>query len=260
VLSPRHEQILGIRFFNGNVAEAVEQVSRNGGLVAAPGAPSLVNLRYDPDYRSAVSAADLAIADSGFMVLLWRLITRRRVTRISGFTYVKTLLQHPTLRKASACIWVLPTESARQKTQDFLQRSGIPASSENFYVAPKYAKPVEDRALLEIVRQRRPAHVVIAVGGGTQDKLGLFLKTNAGYLPAIHCIGAALGFLTGDQIAIPDWADRIYLGWLFRIIAEPRIFIPRLSSALALPWMIFKYREKPPPFRARSQRSADRGQ
>ena len=128
-----------------------------------------------------------------------------------------------------------------------MQRSGIPASPGNFYVAPKYAKPIEDHALLEIVRQRRPAHVVIAVGGGMQDKLGLFLKTNAGYLPGIHCIGAALGFLTGDQIAIPDWADRIYLGWLFRIIAQPRIFIPRIGSALALPWLIFKHREKLPP-------------
>jgi exopolysaccharide biosynthesis WecB/TagA/CpsF family protein len=250
----RFQQILGIRFFDGDVAEAVDQVSRNGGLVAAPAAPSLVNLRYDADYRSAVSAADLAIADSGFMVLLWRLITGQRVTRISGFTYIKTLLQHPTLRKAGACIWVVPTESARQKTQDFLQRSGIPALPEDFYIAPKYVKPVEDRALLEIVRQRHPAHVVIAVGGGTQDKLGLFLKTNAGYLPAIHCIGAALGFLTGDQIAIPDWADRIYLGWLFRLISQPRIFIPRLTRALALPWMIARYGSALPPLKVESRK------
>jgi hypothetical protein len=53
----RFQQILGIRFFDGDVEGAVDQISRNGGLVAAPGAPSLVNLRYDADYHSAVSAA-----------------------------------------------------------------------------------------------------------------------------------------------------------------------------------------------------------
>ncbi len=194
-----------------------------------------------------MSAADLVIADSGFVVLLWRLITGRRVTRISGFAYLKTLLQHPTLRETGACLWVVPTEIAREKAQQFLLRLGIPVARDDFYVAPTYATPVEDNVLLEVVRRHRSPHIVVAVGGGTQDKLGLFLKTNAGYLPAIHCIGAALGFLTDDQITIPDWADRVYLGWFFRFFAQPRIFIPRLTRALTLPALIIKYREELPP-------------
>ena len=60
-------------------------------------------------------------------------------------------------------------------------------------------------------------------------------------------LGAALGFITGDQSAIPDWADRLYLGWFWRLVAQPRIFIPRLSRALELPWLIWKYGEKLPP-------------
>jgi UDP-N-acetyl-D-mannosaminuronic acid transferase (WecB/TagA/CpsF family) len=246
---PSTEQILGVRFFNGRSREAVDLISGSGGMVAAPAGPSMVNLCYDQDYRDALAAAEFAIPDSGWMVLFWRLSTGRRVTRISGLEYVKRLLEHKTLRQTNAVIWVVPSHSARDKLADLLRRSGIPVADENIYVAPRYKRPVRDEMLLDRVRLYKPAHLVIAVGGGIQDKLGLYLKERLGYRPAIHCIGAALGFLTGDQIAIPDWADRFYLGWLFRAFSQPRIFIPRFWSARELPWLIWKYREQLPPLR-----------
>ena len=56
---------------------------------------------------------------------------------------------------------------------------------------------------------------MIAIGGGIQDKLGQYLLEHLDYRPAIHCIGAALGFLTGDQVRIPDWADKYYRRLVF---------------------------------------------
>jgi UDP-N-acetyl-D-mannosaminuronic acid transferase (WecB/TagA/CpsF family) len=108
---------------------------------------------------------------------------------------------------------------------------------------------MEDRHLLALVEQAHPAHMIIAIGSGPQEKLGYYLRENLSYRPAIHCIGAALGFITGDQIMIPDWADRLFLGWFLRLMAQPRIFIPRLARALELPWLIWKYGENLPPMR-----------
>jgi UDP-N-acetyl-D-mannosaminuronic acid transferase (WecB/TagA/CpsF family) len=82
-----------------------------------------------------------------------------------------------------------------------------------------------------------------------QDKLGFYLKENLEYRPAIHCIGAALGFLTGDQIPIPNWADRFYLGWFLRLLSQPRVFIPRLWSARQLPGLIIRFGRNLPPLR-----------
>ena len=65
-------QILGVRFFTDMSMKRVELVSQNGGLVVAPAAPALVKLRSDEGYRAALTSADLAIADSGWMVLLWQ--------------------------------------------------------------------------------------------------------------------------------------------------------------------------------------------
>ena len=76
------ETILGVNFFNGTVDEAVDAMCANGGLLVVPAAPALVKLGEDEGYRRALRSADMVIADSGAMVLLWRIVTGRRVERI----------------------------------------------------------------------------------------------------------------------------------------------------------------------------------
>jgi exopolysaccharide biosynthesis WecB/TagA/CpsF family protein len=242
-------QILGIQFFNGDVDEAVQSMIRRGGFLIAPSGTCFARLREDERYRRAVLAADLVIADSGWMVLLSRLLRRANLQRISGLKYLKHLLGRLKDAGTGEVFWIVPSERARQKLLDWSRREALPISGEDCYVAPWYGSEVEDRNLLRVLEQHRPAHVVVAIGSGAQEKLGFYLRENLSYRPAIHCTGAALGFITGDQTSIPDWADRFYLGWFFRLLAQPRTFIPRLSRALELPWLIWKYGETLPPMR-----------
>ena len=242
--------ILGIRFFNRDVDEAVASMFRCGGFLIAPSGTCFARLREDQSYRRAVVAADLAIADSGLMVVLWRLLQRQKVHRISGLKYLRHLLGTLKGEENTEVFWVLPSESARQKLLEWSGRGVYSLKRENCYVAPWYGLEVEDRNLVSLIEQQRPAHVIVAIGSGAQEKLGYYLRENLPYRPAIHCIGAALGFITGDQPSIPDWVDRFYLGWLWRLVAQPSVFIPRLSRAVELPWLIWKYGEKLPPIPA----------
>jgi N-acetylglucosaminyldiphosphoundecaprenol N-acetyl-beta-D-mannosaminyltransferase len=177
------------------------------------------------------------------MVLFWKIFTRRRVERISRLRYLKHLVER--LGANQRVLWILPTERAHQKTTAWLRALRLMSISD-FYVAPRYGPHVRDDALLAKIDSDSPKHVVVGIGGGTQEKLGLFLKENLRTKPAIHCIGAALAFLTGDQPPIPMWADRFYLGWLLRSIRQPRIFVPRYLSAVKLAWMIARHRENLP--------------
>jgi len=244
-------QILGIQFFNGDVEEAVGLMLQRGGLLVAPSGTCFARLRADKIYRRAVLVADLAIADSSLMVLLWRLLRRQKVERISGYKYLKHLLGRLKGEGKRDVFWILATKHAQRSLFDWSRREGFSVAENNCYVAPWYGSEVEDRDLLALLEQHRPTHVIVAIGSGAQEKLGYFMRENLSYRPAIHCIGAALGFITGDQISIPDWADRSYLGWFFRLLAQPRVFIPRLSRAFQLPRLILKYGEKLPPMRGR---------
>jgi len=114
------------------------------------------------------------------------------------------------------------------------------------YLAPTYGPVIEDEALLGRIRDRGPTDIIVTIGGGTQERLGLYLKRNLKPLPAIHCIGAAIAFLSGDQVQIPMWADRCYLGWLFRCISEPKRYVPRYWAARKLIALMFRYRDTLP--------------
>lgn len=303
--------LLGIRFFNGTPAEAVKYMLDHGGLLAAPSGTCFERFVEDGEYRQAIVTADLALADSGFMVVLAQYFLGARVHRISGLAYLQALLRNLQFDIRDT-FWILPTESARERLVEWARvwsaelgaESGEQAANsgkrgaesrerraesreqgaesreqgaeskewgagsrergassgergaestgvrvENTYVAPMYGWEVVDRDLLARLDQLRPRNIIIGVGAGPQEKLGYWLREHLSYRPAIHCIGGALGFVTGDQVAIPGWADRFYLGWLLRLLSQPRVFVPRLARGRVLPWLIWKYGHRLPPIR-----------
>ncbi len=244
-----NEQILGIQFFTGAADQAIARISAAGGFLVAPSAPGMVRLSEDAPYRRAILAADVAIPDSGLMVLTWRLIGRRKIERLSGLKYLKQLLLELKAGPSPEIFWVMPNAGAREKLLAWSLREQFPVKIDNCYLAPNYEHEIEDRHLVEQIERSRPAHILIGIGSGPQEKLGFYLRENLSYRPAIHCIGAALGFITGDQTAIPDWADRFYLGWLLRFLAQPRLFAPRLLMALRLPALIIRHGRKLPPLK-----------
>jgi len=242
----RFQQILGVRFFVGDAQGAIDEVSQNGGLVVVPAAPALKNLAVDKGYREALLGADFAIADSAFMVLLWNLIDSNRIPKLSGLKYMRALIDEPEFKKVGSTFWVMPTAASAQRNLRWLRGNGVSVANEDVYLAPLYGPTISDEELLERIEEQRPKHIVLGVGGGTQERLGLYLKQNLSYRPAIHCIGAAIGFLSGDQVYIPAWADTLGLGWLCRTISDPKRFVPRYWDARHLAPLLLKYRDRLP--------------
>jgi UDP-N-acetyl-D-mannosaminuronic acid transferase (WecB/TagA/CpsF family) len=244
--SVRFQQILGIRFFIGTAEGAIAEISREGGLVVVPSGPTLKTLAHDAQFREAVLGADFAIADSALMVLLWNLLQQDSIPKLSGLKYLRALIQQPEMRQPGNSFWVMPNPAAARRNADWLTRNGIPVSEEDLHLAPFYGAEARDPELLAKLEQRRPKHVVLGVGGGTQEPLGLYLKRNLSYRPAIHCIGAAIGFLSGDQVRIPVWVDELGLGWLWRSVWNPGRFGRRYWDARSVAALIVRYRDRKP--------------
>jgi N-acetylglucosaminyldiphosphoundecaprenol N-acetyl-beta-D-mannosaminyltransferase len=238
--SAQFRQILGIRFFVGNADEAVARMS-GGGLLVVPAAPALKNLADDPAYREALQAADLVITDSAFMVIIWNRLKRDSIRRVSGLKYLSSLLKQPDFYRPGGSFWIMASEESARRNSAWLRRQGIELAAADRYIAPLYGKTIEDPALLQLIDERRPRHIVVTIGGGTQERLGVYLKGELNCKPAIHCVGAAIAFLSGDQVQIPVWADRMYLGWLLRCISNPPRYMPRYWDARKLLSLMMKY-------------------
>ena len=195
-------QILGLRFFIGTAAQAIDRMSA-GGLLVVPAAPALKDLPSNVEYREALLNADLTITDSSFMVMMWNLLERDKVPRVSGLTYMRHLLAREDVRRPGRTFWVMASEESARRNVVWLNAQGIPVTNRDIYIAPVYGQSVADVRLLARLNRNRPSHIVITIGGGTQERLGLYLKRHLDFHPAIHCIGAAMAFLSGDQVRIP---------------------------------------------------------
>jgi exopolysaccharide biosynthesis WecB/TagA/CpsF family protein len=238
-----------LSFFHGRASEAINRL-RGGGLLVVPAAPALRNLPFDEEYREALLNADLVITDSALMVLVWNVLERDSLKRLSGLEYLRELVSRPGFCRDGNTFWIMAGPESLAKNKRWLRSKELHVADEDCYVAPVYGRPIEDEELLNRIRQRRPQHVVVTLGGGTQERLGLYLKRNLGFPVAIHCIGAAIAFLSGDQVGIPVWADRFYLGWLFRCLADPKRYGPRYWEARHLVKLLMRYRERLPELRA----------
>ena len=182
---------------------------------------------------------------------------------MSGLTYLKLLLNQPQLHSPGRTFWVMPNRKAMEFNLRWLNRLGLSVSEEDCYLAPQYRPDangrITDPELVAAILARRPAHVIMAVGGGVQEKLGAWLLKNLDYRPSVHCTGAAIGFLSGEQAHIPTWADSCRLGWLFRCLDNPSRFVPRYWEARKLVSLMLRYHGRLPGSSSSSSASISSG-
>jgi len=238
-------KILGVRFYVGDVEGLIGRVAL-GGLIVAPSAPVMVRLAEDAAHREAMEGADFAVTDSAFMVILWLLFTGERVPRISGLRLLRALVASGQFRRKGESFWVMPSDDDSKANLAWLQGQGVEVDGDDAYVAPMYPRegPVTDDRLVGLVEARKPRLVVIALSGGVQERVGWCLRRRLGYQPAILCIGGAVAFLSGQQTPIPVWADRMALGWLFRLVTSPGPFSAKVRGVGRLAPLIWRHRSR----------------
>ena len=243
------ESVLGVGFFNGSAEDACVQIEQAGGLLVAPSGPGLAGDLIDcPIYRKALKEADLVLADSGLLSLWAKYFSKSSIRRISGLFFLKNLLDQKNWL-GDKTLWVMPTAKEAEASMQWL-KDLFPEAPEHreVYLAPIYPKAgkISDDELLAKIEKSKPKFVFIQLGGGTQERLGLFLRQKLSFKPAIICTGAALAFLSGQQARIPMWADHLFIGWFLRCIHQPKTFIPRYLKAFKLIYYLFKYGNKSP--------------
>jgi UDP-N-acetyl-D-mannosaminuronic acid transferase (WecB/TagA/CpsF family) len=237
-------QILGIQFFKGETEEVFAFLKKNGGLLTVPAAPALVTIANDKEYYDALLESDIVIPDSGYMVLIWNIFFKRKINKISGLDFINFFVENIHKFKEDTFFLVNPSDVDGKINQDFLSGKGLKLEEKDIYTAPFYNGKVNDFHLLELIEAQKPKWIFINIGGGTQEKLGLFLKHKLSYSPSILCTGAALAFKTGRQVNMLSWVDDIYMGWLQRCISNPKVFVPRYFSGFKLLGMILTNKSK----------------
>ena len=221
----------GIKFYNYDFAKLFTIINE-GGYLVAPAASALTNISNDRKYHDALIQSDIAILDSGFFCVLLRIFKGKKVSKYSGYLFLKNFL-NLNFSKEIKFLSIDPTQEDSEANASYLKSKNI-INLKN-YVAPQYnSKSINDGNLLELINKFQPRYIIINLGGGIQEPLALYIKNNTKKKISILCTGAAIGFLTKRQAPINDLVDKLYLGWLVRTLFNPRKFFLRTLKSLFL--------------------------
>ena len=218
-----------IKFYSGDYDQIKYEFDK-GGVLVAPAASALANIDTDKQYYSSLKNSKIAILDSGFFCILLRIFRFQKVKKLSGFLFLKTFLDN--FKNQQKILFIDPSKKSNILNIKFLKSKKII----NFktYIAPNYNKKFFDLKLLNLINNYKPKYIVINIGGGSQEPLAIYINKNIKYNVSIMCTGAALAFMTGEQAPINKFIDKIYLGWLTRIIWNPKLYLGRILKSFKI--------------------------
>jgi N-acetylglucosaminyldiphosphoundecaprenol N-acetyl-beta-D-mannosaminyltransferase len=224
-------KIFDIIFIDANY-NYLKKLLDKGGLLVAPSGPGLASIKNDIKYYHSLKNANIVLFDSSYLCLLLKIIKNINVKKFSGLLFLKKFLS--SLKNNKEKIFLIdPSESESNANKKYFKKLNINKIYQ--YVSPIYKKDkIFDIKLLNRIKKIRPKYIIINLGGNVQEVLGYYLKKNLNYKPSIICTGAAIAFLTKKQAQIPDFLDKLHLGWMVRCIFNPLKFIPRYLTAFKL--------------------------
>ena len=223
---------LDIKFTDTNYAN-IKKLLNKGGLVVLPSGPGLSSINKDLNYKIALQNSDIVLFDSGYFCILLRFLKNIKVKKFSGYKLLENLIKD--LKKSKKKIFLIDPNLNESK----INKKYLNIKNLNQYIAPQYDKDkIEDIKLLNMINFQKPKYVIINLGGNTQEVLGYYLKQNLKYKPVIICSGAAISFFTQKQAPISNFIDKLYLGWLVRILFNPKVFLPRYLKAIKLLFIV----------------------
>lgn len=219
----------GIKFYSGNYYQ-IKNKFDNGGVLVAPAASALANIEIDNLYFLSLKKSNIAILDSGFFCLLLRIYKFQKVRKLSGFLFLKSFLDE--YRNKDKILFIDPSKKSNKINNQYLRSKKI----FNFksYIAPKYKRNITDPILLRLVKKFKPKYIIMNIGGGTQEPLAIYLRDKIKFKISIMCTGAAIAFMTGEQAPINKFIDKIYLGWLMRILWKPNMYLGRILKSFKI--------------------------
>jgi N-acetylglucosaminyldiphosphoundecaprenol N-acetyl-beta-D-mannosaminyltransferase len=220
-----------IKFYNYSCVKVISKLKKDKGYLVAPAASALTDINKNKIYHNALIKSSVAIFDSGLFCICLRIFKKISVKKLSGYYFFKFFINQDSEKK-NKILTVDPSLIDARLNKKLL-------NSHNFiyvknYIAPIYnVEKISDTRLIKLIKSYKPKYIFINIGGGIQEPLALYIKQ---YAPNViqFCTGAAIAFFTGRQAKINDLVDSLYLGWLWRIMYNPRVYFIRIIKSLKL--------------------------
>lgn len=202
---------------------------------------SLVVAQGDLSFQSALTQANLVVADGIGVSFMARLVGVQIGPRITGTDYFQAVLEALQQRGGGRVFFF----GSSQLVLDLIaKRFGrdFPALTLCGTLSPPFGSwtDEENRRMVQLINDAKPDVLWVGMTAPKQEK---WVEANRRQLntPVIGSIGAVFDFYAGTYARAPQWICRIGLEWAYRFILEPRRMWQRnFVSAPMFVWLVIQ--------------------
>lgn len=195
-----------------------------------------------PEFQSIVNGADLVTPDGVPLVWCLRLLGVDRAVRVHGPWLLPFLCEEAARRGVPVGFY----GGAPDVVCDLLAE--LTRRAPGLDVAYQYCPPfrpltvAEDAAVVRTINASGARILFVGLGCPRQER---WMAEHRDKLPLVMLgVGAAFDFVSGHKREAPMWLQQIGLGWLFRLLCEPRrlwrrylYHNPRFIALFARQWL-----------------------
>jgi N-acetylglucosaminyldiphosphoundecaprenol N-acetyl-beta-D-mannosaminyltransferase len=224
--------------------EALEAINRgiSQRVFVCANPHSLVVAQHDHGFQSALTQANMVVADGIGVTVMAKLAGVQIGPRITGTDYFQSVLNSLQQRGGGRVFFF---GSSQRVLKLIATRFAVdfPALTLCGMYSPPFGlwSDEENRRMVQIINDAKPDVLWVGMTAPKQEK---WVEANRWQLniPVIGSIGAVFDFYAGTYARAPQWVCRIGLEWAYRLILEPRRMWERnFVSAPKFLWLVLRW-------------------
>ena len=200
---------------------------------------SLVVAQHDGSFQSALTQANLVVADGVGVTFMARLVGVQIGPRITGTDYFQAVL-NALQQSGSGRVFFF---GSSQRVLDLIAKrfaSDFPSLILCGMLSPPFRSwsDEENRRMVQVINDAKPDVLWVGMTAPKQEK---WVEENRYNLtvPVIGSIGAVFDFYAGTYARAPQWICHIGFEWAYRFLSEPRRMWQRnCVSAPKFLWLV----------------------
>lgn len=239
-------EILGIPFDAvsrseacGRIFDACRARAERPFLVVTPNPVMVMNAAADPALRTALSGAELSLADGIGIVSAAKRAGKPLPERVTGIDTGREVMAM--LAESGGGVYLLGGEPGVAELAAEELRLQLPSLR---IVGTHHGFFDNSAQLISDINEKAPALLILCLGSPRQELWGFENREHLGGVGAIMCLGGALDIWSGKKRRAPALFIKMRLEWLWRMLCEPKR-ASSLPKMLKFRLLTRKSRQKP---------------
>ncbi len=238
------QPILGVNYIAADLNTATQYLNTHidelrGQYAVLSNVHTTIMAYDDPAYKNILNSSAIAFPDGRPISVIQKRKGAKNSQQIAGHMIFDALMKNRNGKRHKHFFY-----GSTEKTLDIL-KGKLPDKYPNAEIVGYYSPPFreltleEDETITKMINDSQADFVWVGLGAPKQERWMFAHKSkiNAFMLG----VGAVFDFEAGNIKAVPDWMNKLCLGWLFRLIQEPkRLFMRYFVTNTKFLWLIAK--------------------